>query len=843
MIKIKRIVLLLLSVVCVLNIQAQNAAVIEKSHSRLVSYFRHNSMERICLITDKEVYKPGELILFNAVAGSPKVQGLHQPDTKLKVSLFDAEGHLVAEGNGAFSGGMAAGSLLIPGNIPEGKYVLEAHVDEAASDDEAFMKLVFIDAMNESDVVFHFPNAPEFLLAGQSHPLELQLSGLSGQAVAGRKLSYELMAGTDLLVSGKLKTDNQGIVNFNLEVPAAEYNESLLLKVGDSRELDYSRWFPVNTGRLKVTFYAEGGQFVAGIPMKAGFRVTTAEGLPVTVSAEITGEGGRVVSQAKTLIPGYGVFPMLVKAGEKCRFNITSELGKGQSFGMPPFEPEGFNFSVLRSDQGIIHLNLLFTESEAKQVNLLITRGDRLFWASTVEVRGTGRLRIPKTDLPDGLSLLSAFSEQGVLLGERLLYIEKGGELQLSVEAERMQAGAGQLLIKTVPPVKTDSVVITVSVSAAIKNIANNGDFVTCFRLNSLLENRISDISALRKEGILNENIINYLLICNRFRSYSWQSVSAFEAAGVETSVQKDWLSGYVLDSSDEPVRNAKVSLVHAGRAQMMNVTTDEDGHFVFSGVSPEKTGDHVLKAIAPDSKDKLTIKLDKDLHERLSVQVRRFLSAMTFIEKPQVPARFFAENPFLYTKAKRKAIPPQNRDASYLKYLRSGSSVMDVIKMIKPFQLADGDKIVFPGGANSLMAQDGALIVLDGQKLGTSASVLNSISPYDVESINISTSPVEISRYTGLNSVGLIEIMTRRGNSGEKEQGKPDTENAKEFKGGNNQTTLYWSPSLLLNSQGEVRVQLPATQVKGEFLVKVKAIDKDGRIGETVQTIKVMEE
>lgn len=842
MIKIKHMSLFLLLSVCLLGSQAQNEAVIKKIHDRLISYFNHNAVGRICLITDKEVYKPGEAILFNILTGNLTVQGLHAAGSGLKVSLYDSGGKPVVEENFECSSGMASGSIKVPENLGEGKYVLEAHYPSARNEDEATMKLIFIDPMNEAEILFRFQKAPELLIAGESHPVELTLQDLSGKAVSGQRLSYELRAGEDLLTTGKLKTDDQGGLRFNLDVPERNYSGPLLLNISDSRKLNYSHYFHVNTEKLKVSFYAEGGHFISGVPLRAGFKVTTCEGQPVDISARITGDEDRLVSQTKTLIPGYGVFPMLTKADERCHFLITSELGKGQVFELPACGQKGFAFSVPRTDQEFIHVNLLFTGNQTQEVNLLITKGDRLLWASTVNVKGTARMKIPKQELPVGLCLLSAFDEQGMLLGERLLYVDQEHELRLSVSIGDKQEGSDQsrdLLIKAVPAAKADSAVVTVSVSAAVKNSEGNDDFTTCYRLNSMLENRITSASALQKEDILNENIINYLLICNRLRNYSWQSVTEFEAAGAAFPSEKNWLSGRVLDRRGESVQNAKVSLVHTGHAQMMNVTTDEEGHFVFPGISPAKMDDYVFKAIAPGGNDKLTIDFDKDFHERLSVQVRRYLSGTAFTEKPEVPFQFIADNQFLYTKVKRKIAPANDRSESYLKYLSSGSSIMDVIKMIKPFQLVDGDKIVFPGGSNSLMAQDGALIVLDGQKMGTSASVINSISPYDVESIQISTSPVEISRYTGLNSVGLIEIRTRRGGPDLRSTGMDEKTDSGEFRGDQQQTTLYWSPALFLNDQGEVRVQIPATKIKGDFQIEVRAIDKKGRLGETIMVLK----
>jgi len=842
MIKIKHISLFLHLSVCLSVVQAQNEAVIKSIHDRLISYFGHHAMERTCLITDREVYKPGETILFNALTGSMTVQGLYPAGSGFKLSLYSAAGKAVAEENFDFSSGMASGSLMIPANLAAGKYVLEAHTPSVLNEDEAYMKLIFIDPMNEGEAVFDPQKVPELIRAGESHSVVLALRDLFGKAMPDQKLNYELFSGKDVLASGKLKTDDKGLLSFELALPEGDYNSPVLLKVSDSKNINYGRWFHVNTEKLKVSFYAEGGHFVAGVPVKAGFRVTTTDDQPVDIAAEITGDEDRMVSQTKTLIPGYGMFPLIVKAGETCHFRITSELGKGQTFELPAFEPQGLALSVPRTDSEFIHVNLVFSDPQPREVNLLLTRGDKLFQASTVKINGSGRVKIPKEGIPLGLCLLSAFDDNGKLLGERLLYADKPEELQLTVSAEQKQAGQDRswdLLIKAVPAVKADSAKISVSVSATVKNSEASDDFVTCFSLNSLLENKITGISALKKDGILNENIIDYLLICNRFRNYSWQSVLDFETAGLASSSPKSWLSGKVLDRRGESVQNAKVSLVNTGSAQMMNVTADEDGHFIFPGINPAKTDDYVLKAIAPDGNDKLLISFDKDLNERLSMLVQRFISRNAFSEEPEVTKEFSTGNKFLYVKMRKKAASAEHKDETYLKYLRSGSSITDVIKMIKPYQIVDGDKIVFPGGSNSLMAQDGALIVLDGQKMGTSASVLNTISPYDIESINISTSPVEISRYTGLNSVGLIEIRTRRGESPEKLKITQNKGSGQEFRGDKQETTLYWSPALSLNNEGEVRIQVPATEIKGDFQVEVKVIDKKGRLGQSITVLK----
>lgn len=128
----------------------------------------------------------------------------------------------------------------------------------------------------------------------------------------------------------------------------------------------------------------------------------------------------------------------------------------------------------------------------------------------------------------------------------------------------------------------------------------------------------------------------------------------------------------------------------------------------------------------------------------------------------------YLANNPVLIEKLNEQK-KVKKSDPLYKQQLRNGVALRDVIKNMKQYDVI-GDKIVFLGARNSLNYQGGALIVLDGIKLGESIGILNQINPYDIEEIFISTNAGDIHRYTGLNSVGIIEIKTKRGISPENE-------------------------------------------------------------------------
>jgi hypothetical protein len=130
-------------------------------------------------------------------------------------------------------------------------------------------------------------------------------------------------------------------------------------------------------------------------------------------------------------------------------------------------------------------------------------------------------------------------------------------------------------------------------------------------------------------------------------------------------------------------------------------------------------------------------------------------------------------------------------------------------------------------------MAQDGALIVLDGQKLGTDASALTSINPNDIEDIRILVDPSEIVMYTGLNSVGIIEIKSKHGGSSAKTEETTDTvvkDGAlKSFtpeaigeKKYDLKTTLQWIPGLLTDGNGEAIVSFKTGAIKSSFTLEI---------------------
>jgi hypothetical protein len=178
------------------------------------------------------------------------------------------------------------------------------------------------------------------------------------------------------------------------------------------------------------------------------------------------------------------------------------------------------------------------------------------------------------------------------------------------------------------------------------------------------------------------------------------------------------------------------------------------------------------------------------------------------------------------------------------------GTNIMDLIYTIKPYSLMI-DEIIFSGvGINSINFAGGAGIVIDGVYTGTKPSVLTSLAITEIEKINVYTNPIDIQRFTGLNSMGIIEVLTKRGDSSDKtpepeklttnsgippaNSQNPANENLltwKQSKSGSLKT-IYWNASVKTDKTGQATITYLNRDVPSEVAITVEGRASSGLVG-----------
>lgn len=176
--------------------------------------------------------------------------------------------------------------------------------------------------------------------------------------------------------------------------------------------------------------------------------------------------------------------------------------------------------------------------------------------------------------------------------------------------------------------------------------------------------------------------------------------------------------------------------------------------------------------------------------------------------------------------------------------------SVADIVFTIKPYQISNGLIVFKSSGLNSINYQQGAIIVIDGILKGTNPSVLDDISAADIKEINISTNPIDIQRYTGFNSMGVIEIFMKNGNPSNnisksdmlnKDLSKTETTfqstdyaiNKMRGKSKSDlRKTIYWNSDIRTDEKGEAIVSFFNGDIPSEIVITVEGCSSSGLIG-----------
>jgi hypothetical protein len=276
---------------------------------------------------------------------------------------------------------------------------------------------------------------------------------------------------------------------------------------------------------------------------------------------------------------------------------------------------------------------------------------------------------------------------------------------------------------------------------------------------------------------------------------------------------------------------------------QIHTTTTNADGRFSFPNLNSGSVDDYTAKATDASGKHELQVGFNKNFDELISDFVFSNSMKIRLAEnKNHKNEMYFRNNPELFVKAPRVARPNTNSYEGQQKMLSTATSILDVIKTIKSFKIQN-NLLVFSGSENSFFHQGGALFVLDGQQLGTDVAVISSIAPNDVDHITVSTNAMDIHKYTGLNSVGVVEIYLKRAKSAEtgpKSTNKydglyriPNNFNEVNSKtSSTSRTTLLWLPDQRVNESGEFEFTLMSGKVISDFLIEVQGISSTGTPG-----------
>jgi len=452
------------------------------------------------LATDKPLYKPGETIHFRSLTLDRSTLQPPKHDLHLRFKLRDPGDAITQldEGNGRLLNnmqpvlgpdkqplrGIGVGEYALSPEVPGGEYKLDLYEVESGTGREILLETrKFIVNRYNPDT---FEKKLEFdgksYGAGDTVQARLEVSRTAGGPMKDAKANvvasvdgrtfYEAKNAALSIVPDAERGRTKAILDVRFKLPADIFekakadtppNATLAFNIQDGSDAEpIVRPIPLVTKNLRVEFFPEGGEMIAGVSGRVYFMVRTPINKPADLKGYITDGTNRILDVATVtdaenpgVNRGHGIFSLTPKAGTKYFLKLTSPAGITEP------TKDGFPLPIVKDDGvALTALDAVTEKGAAVRVRLQVGRGIK-----TLHVGAYARGRLvahQKVDVaaetPIDVALRGEDSSGGVT---RITVFEepKGGEpgrANLIPRAERLVfRKLDQQLILNVNPDKT----------------------------------------------------------------------------------------------------------------------------------------------------------------------------------------------------------------------------------------------------------------------------------------------------------------------------------------------------------------------------------------------------
>ncbi|MFO7655568.1 MAG: hypothetical protein R6W78_00725 [Bacteroidales bacterium] len=802
--------------------------------------------EHVYIITDKEFYRPGEELWFKAIANNT-LSG-KQLSSDINIKLLDVFGKQVLNIRYPLIDNECKGYLMLPVYLTEGRYRLVGYTGwmKNLPVSRAFCKDIIISQHIDRQFILDVTFPENLYYPGSKVLSALNLTLPNGQPMAFTKFSYKCRSAKMVYYNGRATTDERGYCKLSFELPS-DTDCGLLWLEFEIKQKKKTEIFiyplPVRKKTIEIRFLPEGGNLIAGLENKVAFKAVDSYGFPQDVEGYLMDETGKQIDRIKSDYMGLGAFTF-IPGQHQYQFRVIKPVTESVLYPLPEVSSGGIilNYSGTNADH-IVFLLQSTNEVKKIKVNFVAEQNGRIIWTSTTEFTGSHHLRVPSEKFTEGIikcTLLddSANTIASRIIAARLRLADKILEVNIFKDIYQKRDKAFIELKNT--SLSDISVAISVCKSNYLdKNHISLQDY---FSYYIWLRDALPDYF----ENFLSDDYLDLIMLTHSARSLPLSGIYNYGYKYSLPYFNHDGITGQVYDKKNNLLENATVKVIHTPDLRTFQASSDARGIFNIKFDNRIINYNLLNVAIADEtgrSIENYTIYdpysgnlLDKYVAEKEAWQFEQLKDLLNY----RNPMLLYSGK-YSHGNEKRKK-EFTGKGYNYKKYSLY-KNVADIISELKSYNLVNGE-IVFVGHEHSTGTPHGALIVVDGIALGTSAGILDSISPKVVQDISVSTSPSVIQRYSARNSMGVIEIYTLRGldNRGMgaihdiqkdilmlgHEFSGPDY-SLEDIPGDDIRTTLFWKPDLTIAGKSTEIIAFYTSDTEGKYICTFTTTDKHG--------------
>lgn len=396
---------------------------------------------------------------------------------------------------------------------------------------------------------------------------------------------------------------------------ATDYIFQKEIQLIDIDSIDQELDKPKKVNDFQVAFYPESGNLISGLQTKVAFKVQNDLAENIEVKGKLISGDGEVLSLVRSGQNGIGVFELKPQSGEF--YEVEFSYGdQKKRFALPKILKEGMSVAVDNLDPDFIRIKLQSSLSKGLSgAELLGHIRGQLFLSQSFDKGNQKELLLPKTELPSGILHFTLFDAQKRPHCERLVFnknkgekIEVGLEMQKEDFARREEAEfrVSTLVGEKLEPSQLSVSVFDMSYHQALSEGLNIENYLL---LQSDVKGRIENINQYFQKDELKSNILlDQLMMTHAWRRFTWTDVLAESYPEIVYPVEENLsIAGKVFQRNSDKVVKADVFLnvLSEEAFASLNLTTLEDGLFIFKGFEFRDTTNILIQANVFNAKKK----------------------------------------------------------------------------------------------------------------------------------------------------------------------------------------------------------------------------------------------
>lgn len=191
--------------------------------------------------------------------------------------------------------------------------------------------------------------------------------------------------------------------------------------------------------KLTASFFPEGGDLIQNISCKVAFEFVDEYSNSVPFSGLVVNGDGQVVTAAKTLWKGKGIFILTPQPGQDYYIQTDELNDNSQRYKLPDAKPAGLAMAIIdRPKQQQIQISVSQNNdlNENHSVFLLGTQNGLPEKAFKIDLSNTPTtsIQINKSDFNSGIVQFTLFDAHKIPQAERLFFIKNKDQLSIKIE-------------------------------------------------------------------------------------------------------------------------------------------------------------------------------------------------------------------------------------------------------------------------------------------------------------------------------------------------------------------------------------------------------------------------